>query len=65
MNGVADSTSLNKQNKNKFRYIHAYFLFFLYFFWAGLNPTSPAKSLAQASDPAGPHEACVNQITRA
>jgi len=23
--------------------------------WAGLDPASPARSLAQASDPAGPH----------
>jgi len=74
MNGVADSSSLNKPNKNKFKYMHAYFLFFicLYFFifyflfflffwglgpaqptWAGLDPASPARSLAQASDPAG------------
>jgi hypothetical protein len=52
--------------------MHTYFLFFFYFsvfyffiFWAGLNPASPARSLAQASDPAGPHEARVNQITRA
>jgi len=38
------------------------FLFFLSFFlglgptqptWAGLDPASPARSLAQASDPAG------------
>jgi len=25
MNGVADSNSLNKPNKNKFGYMHAYF----------------------------------------
>jgi len=33
MNGVADSSSLNKPNKNKFKYMHAYFLYFyiLYF----------------------------------
>jgi hypothetical protein len=39
------------------------FLFFIFYFffglgptqptWAGLNPASPARSLAQASDPAG------------
>jgi len=23
--------------------------------WAGLDPASPARSLAQTSDPAGPH----------
>jgi hypothetical protein len=54
--------------------MHAYiFYFFLIFWglgpaqptWAGLDPASPARSLAQASDPAGPHEARVNQITRA
>jgi hypothetical protein len=33
--------------------------------WAGLDPASPARSLAQASDLAGPHEARVIQITRA
>ena len=33
--------------------------------WAGLDPASPARSLAYASDPAGPHEARVIQITRA
>jgi len=33
--------------------------------WAGLDPASPALSLAQASDPTGPHEARVIQITRA
>jgi len=77
MNGVADSSSLNKPNKNKFKYMHAYFFIFymfiflyfpffiFYFFWAGLDPASPAWSLAQASDPAGPHEARVIQITRA
>jgi len=32
---------------------------------AGLDPASPARSLAQASDPAGQHEARVNKITRA
>ena len=59
--------------------MHAYFFLFficLYFYifyflgwaqptWAGLDPASPAWSLAQASDPAGPHEARVIQITRA
>jgi hypothetical protein len=29
---------------------------------AGLDPTSPAWSLAQASDPSGPHEARMIQI---
>jgi len=33
--------------------------------WAGLDPASPAWSLAQASDLTGPHEARVIQITRA
>jgi hypothetical protein len=33
--------------------------------WAGLDPASPARSLAQTSDPAGLHEARVIQITRA
>jgi len=32
--------------------------------WAGLSPAGPAWSLAQASDPAGLHEARVIQITR-
>jgi len=57
------------------------FLFFLFIFiflllmflglgpaqptWAGLDLASPAWSLAQASDPTGPHEARVIQITRA
>jgi hypothetical protein len=27
--------------------------------WAGLDPASPAQSLAQASDPAGPYKARV------
>jgi len=46
------------------------FLFFYFFYflglgpaqptWAGLHPTSPARSLAQASDPTGQHEAHVN-----
>ena len=33
--------------------------------WAGLSPAGPAWSLAQASDPAGPYEARVIQITHA
>jgi hypothetical protein len=41
-----------------------YFYFFVfiifYFFGAGLDPAGPARSLAQASDPAGQHEARVN-----
>jgi hypothetical protein len=48
-------------------YFSAFLLFFYYFYfififllvpaqptWAGLDPASPARSLAQASDPAGP-----------
>jgi hypothetical protein len=31
MNGVADSSSLNKPNKNKFKYMHAYFFIFYMF----------------------------------
>jgi hypothetical protein len=73
---LLDSSSLNKPNKNKFRYMHAYFLFFYFFIfflffyylsflglgpaqptWVGLDPASPARSLAQASDPAGPQHA--------
>jgi hypothetical protein len=52
-----------------------YFLFFIFFLFfglgpaqptcAGLDPASPAWSLAQASNPAGPHEAHVIQIARA
>jgi len=38
-----------------------YFSFFIYYFifwgWAGLDPASPARSLAQANDPAGPKHA--------
>jgi len=33
-------------------HIFKIFYFFI-FFWAGLHPASPARSLAQASDPAG------------
>jgi hypothetical protein len=56
---------------------YCFIFYFLLFFWgwAQLNPhglgwavpsrPGPARSLAQASDPAGPHEARVNQITRA
>jgi len=72
MNGVADSSSLNKPNKNNLNICMHVFFYFLYvyififfIFWAGLDPASPAWSLAQASDPAGPHEARVIQITRA
>ena len=69
MNGVVDSSSLNKSNKNNFKYMHAYFFYFLYvyifffciFFFFGLGSTQPA----QTSDPAGPHEARVIQITHA
>jgi len=39
------------------------FLFF-FFFWVGLDPASPAWSLAQASDPAG-KQARVAQPMRA
>jgi len=59
--------------------MHTHFLFsifsiflFFYFFglgptqptWAGLDPASPARSLAQASDPVGPsqQEACVDWL---
>jgi len=56
--------------------IFLFFIFFTYFLffvglgpaqptWAGLSPAGPAWSLAQASDPAGLHEARVIQITRA
>ena len=72
MNGVADSISLNKPTKNNLNICMHVFFYFLYvyififfIFWAGLDPASPAWSLAQASDPAGPHEARVIQITRA
>ena len=46
-------------------YIFIFYIlyFFIYFFGVGLDPANPARSLAQASDPAGPHEARVNQIT--
>jgi hypothetical protein len=46
-------------------YIYIFYIlyFFIYFFGVGLDPANPARSLAQASDPAGPHEARVNQIT--
>jgi hypothetical protein len=78
MNGVADSNSLNKPikiNLNIWMHIF-YFLFFIFFYfffglgpaqptWAGLDPVSPARSLAQTSDPAGPHEARVIQIMHA
>jgi hypothetical protein len=54
-------------------YIFLYFLLFLLFLglgpaqptWAGLSPAGPAWSLVQTSDPAGPLEAHVFQITRA
>jgi hypothetical protein len=43
-----------------FTFLFFIFLFFLFFglgptqpTWAGLDPASPARSLAQASDPAG------------
>jgi len=48
-----------------FYYVFFYFFIFLFFLiyifglgpaqptWAGLDPASPARSLAQASDPAG------------
>jgi len=53
-------------------YLYAFYFFVSIFFvfwagpslahmgWAGLDPASPARSLAQASDPAGQHEARVN-----
>jgi hypothetical protein len=60
MNGVADSSSLNKPIKiNLNIYMHIFY-FFIYFFGAGLDPASPARSVAQANDPAGQHEARVN-----
>jgi len=57
-------------------FLFFYFFYFYLFFllvglgpaqptWAGLSQASPAWSLAQASDPAGLHEAHVIQITRA
>jgi len=54
--------------------MHTYFLFFLFLglgpahpTWAGLDPASPARSLAQASDPAGQKSkkalhACMSKI---
>jgi len=49
-----------------------YFSIFYFLLFLGLgpaqptcSPAGPAWSLAQASDPAGPHEARVIQITRA
>jgi len=49
-----------------------FYLFFLFVglgpaqpTWVGLSPAGSAWSLAQASDPAGLHEARVIQITRA
>jgi hypothetical protein len=57
---------MNKNNKfififlfvhtHLFYYVFFYFLslyFFNLHFWAGLDPASPAQSLAQANDPAG------------
>jgi len=46
-------------------FLFFYFLLFLLFLgpgptqptWAGLDPASPARSLAQTSDPAGPQHA--------
>jgi hypothetical protein len=51
-------------------YFYTFYFFIFYFFlffwgWAVPSRPGPARSLAQASDPAGPHEARVNQITRA
>ena len=56
-----------------FLFFFIFFFIFLFFYFlglgpaqpmkAGLDPANPARSLAQASDPAGPHEARVNQIT--
>jgi hypothetical protein len=68
MNSVANSSFLNKPIKINLNIcMHIFYLFlyfiFLYFFlglgpaqptWAGLDPASPARPLAQASDPAGP-----------
>jgi hypothetical protein len=60
---------MNKNNKFLFiflfihTHIFVFFIFFIFLFfwglgpaqpmWAGLDPASPARSLAQASDPAG------------
>ena len=65
MNGVADSNSLNKPIKINFNICMFFLLLLFFILWAGLDPASPARSLAQASDPAGPHEARVIQITHA
>jgi hypothetical protein len=55
-------------------YFSVFFIFYFFYFFglgpaqptcAGLDPASPAWSLAQASNPAGPHEAHVIQIARA
>jgi hypothetical protein len=53
------------------QFLFLFFLSFFIFFYflglgpaqpmeAGLDPASPARSLAQASEPAGQHEARVN-----
>jgi hypothetical protein len=76
MNDVADSSSLNKPIKINFNIcMHIFFfLFFMIFLglgpaqpiWAGLDPASPARSLAQASDwavlPAGVREQCYRNM---
>jgi len=37
-------------------FLFLFFIYIFYFFRAGLGPASPARSLAQASDPAGPSQ---------
>jgi hypothetical protein len=49
-----------------FLFFYLFYLFIMFFrlgpaqpSWAGPDPASPARSLAQTSDPAGPHQARV------
>jgi hypothetical protein len=37
-------------------FLFLFFIYIFYFFRAGLGPASPARSLPQASDPAGPSQ---------
>jgi hypothetical protein len=62
MNGVADSSSLNKPNKNKFKYIHAYFfifymfiffIFYFLFFIFYFLMAGPSSAHVAGLDPAG------------
>jgi len=39
-----------------FFYFFYFSVFYFFIFWAGLDPASPARSLAQASDPARPSQ---------